>query len=693
MLAQSKIIVLITLCFGLWTFNAKLFAVDSLPNHVFLKDHRHSFTFENEYVLRDGRIWIKQNELTTGKRADWTLFEGTGLPHGPKAKSFEVDDRVESFEVEGLVVVAVSKKGRVYFWKPTEKGATVWEDKLGQPIPGPLYLPAHKDWAFSLSVQFAPYKRPTPMHDIDSYYEDSAGNKIGFGFTATIFSLDPSGQVIRYWDTGLPPSWHKAFVTPERGRFVAERIGTSGSAVFVIDKWGRMYTRMYDYEMNGACPGLRFTWDKTRKVTDQLAWKDVPKDTVKDEILYTVERVLPLEDWVLQDEIPTFGSRVITTNISIHMTGEGNAGRELRVQGRNEFGEYGYFWKPILPASGVGWNFKPTGERYPSGTEVHGEVPRELGRKLDKSYEGKLRQLLSRDLDVELVDFHYFNSPAKLRVKVADREFELILHTMDAWGPTVQMTEHPDLVGSPFGEPKLLVGTLEVPEKYLDSKDPIVRKTIDKYFRRFHHVHGAFSITASDTEVRVRSRIIQRDSPSFLDYSIRRRIDMKFSRQLTPDEYSLSLQSGFTALALDPALELKENETFASAISRSQAKLVEIEKIHRKLVFERVKGGLANAAAIVAFYPVNTVLSLLNIPKRSALWGSLSLNGGVLFKNYAKENFKLIFSSDADYERAYQILERRMDWFSRGMRPLARDLTDDGFDSGVSCEELLAKPR
>jgi len=54
---------------------------------------------------------------------------------------------------------------------------------------------------------------------------------------------------------------------------------------------------------------------------------------------------------------------------------------------------------------------------------------------------------------------------------------------------TAQEKNSPELVGNPAGEPKLLQGTLEIPEGLLNSKDPDIKETIDRYFLRFNLWH------------------------------------------------------------------------------------------------------------------------------------------------------------------------------------------------------------
>ena len=110
----------------------------------------------------------------------------------------------------------------------------------------------NKSWNFSFSVLRAPWKRLTPMHDIVSYWEDIDGNKTQFGLTATIYVLTPDGQKIFFTDTGLPVTFNRAFTSPERGAFIIENMSTAASTIFVINKTGKMYTRMSTRKQKAA---------------------------------------------------------------------------------------------------------------------------------------------------------------------------------------------------------------------------------------------------------------------------------------------------------------------------------------------------------------------------------------------------------------------------------------------------------
>src|SRR5579872_4915955 len=114
-------------------------AAPALPDTVWVKTPTRSFSWENLYALEDGKLWVKPNPAR-GAPGEWKLFEGTGVPFGSKATSFKSGDALTEFSTEGLMVVALSNRGRLYLWQPTLFGPTVWMDAVGQPLAGALEL-------------------------------------------------------------------------------------------------------------------------------------------------------------------------------------------------------------------------------------------------------------------------------------------------------------------------------------------------------------------------------------------------------------------------------------------------------------------------------------------------------------------------------------------------------------------------
>ena len=664
-------LILIFVIAVLTCFSPVAYGLDQLPENVYLKNTQQGISYEYYYGLKDGKVWIKPNESTTGIKGEWKLFDGTGVPSGKDVPSFKHGDKIVEFSTDGTMIVAVSNTGRFYLWQPTIKENTTWEEVTGAPFEDALYLPKNKTWSFGFSVLRAPWKRLTPMHDIVTYWEDIDGNKTQFGLTATIYVVSPDGQKIYFTDTGLPTTFNRAFTSPERGAFIIENISAAASTVFVINETGKMYTRMCDAEIQGGGPALKFTYKRGKRTKD-------------DEIVPIMEatRSLPLPDWrqlepiseVLDDPMKQVA---ITRNITIIQTGEGNAARELRIQGRNSAGQYGYYFKKIFDSS---WNFKITNEHFSDEIIIKNYLQEaRKGRKLDKTYAGRLEQIFASSLQIELADFYYFNSPATLRVHVKGRQFDMKFHTVDQWGMNAQEKGHPELVGSPAGEPKLLQGTLEIPEALLNSKDPDIKETIDRYFRRFNLKAFAFQVTADDQNVFIRSKIIQRASLSYMDYDFRRRITMEL---VNPDSSSIVVpDTAFSAMAKSAALELprdcqsmtkKDIPQIEKLIDLNKKALSEMRTSNLKSKFEHFKIGLMAVTGAGIYYICDGIFNIIGLPSYPMLpsspyineeiseFGGLVYTGGDIMLDHARLNFHLAFEDIPDYKKAESIIKQRL---------------------------------
>jgi hypothetical protein len=662
----------IIISIGILLIPCIIFAEDTLPDKIFLKNLSRGFSYEHLYALKDGKIWVRPNSQNTGIEGNWTLFNVTGIPYGKDSPSFKKENSITGFSTEGTMIVAVSDAQRFYFWQPTLKEKTTWADETGSPFADALYLPKNRTWCFSLSLMRAPWKRLTPMHDNDivSYWEDIDGNRTEFGFTATIYVVDPDGQKIRYTDTGLPPSWHKAFTSPERGHFIIEKISAAASTILVINKTGKMYTRMLDYEMEGGCPALKYTYEHGTRTTD---------DQVAD--LMESVRTLPLPDWREQEPImdpsDPNGKAAITENISIQLTGRGNAARELRVQGRNSDGEYGYWKKAIF---GNSWTFQRTDEQFDDSDIIKNylsDAPR--GITLDKTYKGVLKKRGAADLSVELVDFYYYSTPCTLRVHAGEKQFDLKFHTVDMWSPTVQKKGFPELVGNPAGEPKLLQGTIEIPSEILASDDTEIKKVIESYFREFNHVPFAFKVSADDGKVVISSRVIQRELKSNMIYAVRGKIRIELSN--TESASAVHADMFYTALANLPILEIPDDwQTLEEAdipridalIALNQKSLKEMRNLLSVFRKEHLKAGSVSALGSAAYYIFDGMINLVGLPywkdvsddpgisEDITQLGGLSYTGGTPMNEYAMMNLELSSKNPEDYERAVKIFNERI---------------------------------
>ena len=668
---KSLMLILILIIAVLTGVSPIAYGLEQLPENVYLKNSQQGISYEYYYGLKDGKIWIKPNESAVHIKGEWKLFNGTGVPSGKDVPSFKQDDKIVEFATDGTMIVAVSNSGRFYLWQPTLEENTTWEEEIGAPFSDALYLPENKAWSFGFSAMRAPWKRLTPMHDIVTYWEDIDGNKTQFGLTATIYVVAPDGQKIYFTDTGLPATFNRAFTSPERGAFIIENMSAAASTIFVINETGKMYTRMIDAEIEGGGPALKFTYKRGKR-------------TKNDEIVPIMEamRSLPLPDWREQEPIrEALDNRMkqatITKNITILQTGEGNAARELRVQGRNNAGQYGYYFKKIFDTS---WNFKITNEHFRDEIIIKNylkEAPQ--GRKLDKTYAGRLEQIFAPPLQVELVDFYYFSSPATLRVHVKDKQFDMKFHTVDQWGMNAQEKGHPELVGNPAGEPKLLQGTLEIPEALLNSNDPDIKETIDRYFLRFNLAAFAFQVVADDEKVFIQSKIIQRASLSYMDYDFRRRITMDL---VNPDSNSIVIPDlVFTAMAKSSMLDMpsdwqsmtkKDIPQIEKLIALNKNALSKMRTLKLKSKFEHIKTGLMALTGAGIYYIGDGVMNLIGLPSYPILtsnsyineelseFGGLAYTGGDIMLDHARLNFLLAFKEIPDYKKAESILKQRI---------------------------------
>lgn len=441
---------------------------------------------------------------------DWHLFDQLGYPFkinritGKSHSILDENEIISEIAVASEIVVAVSDHDRVYMYKPTVlKRPIGWSAKLGAPFAGKLFLPPkRRAWTFGVSVRDKALRRVDFMHPDErvKYFTDQNGVNFDFGFTATIYVLLEDGRRITYWDTGLPPSFSRGFLTPLLGTTQGQSISAAGSTVFisVLDKDRRLrfFTRMYDYEINGACPGLAYTFKTETSSQDHYLNGTVP--------LGFGERKIPLEGWRehLVLDIPT---QDLTSTVSIHLTGEGNSNRELRIQGTDSEGRKGYYFKRI---DDLQWQFHMD--------ESLREVPRFQFPfnpdfpDLVKDYQGQVLKAKQPSFRVGLASFHPFltaEEPSRIHVEVEGESAEIALHSVDSWTITSHEHHYEDLVGVEEGEPKPLQGTLVLTPEQLNCNEEKSKlcQVLKKNFAPYHEQVNSFQLVATNESVYLRS--------------------------------------------------------------------------------------------------------------------------------------------------------------------------------------------
>ena len=363
-----------------------LLAPPALPERIFLKSPTRSFTSTHQLALEDGRLWWKGE----GEKS-WSMVAPDGLPisHGRLESLKELIDlpgvlepfvrprRLTSLTADGENVIVVSDEGAIYYAKlPGLQWVDVW---------GPA------GFKKPLMVDFV--HRALAISHRKQAYQDIDGNAhpVTAGVT-TLYVLSADGRTLSYADPWLPPQFNHRICLPRNNQFVATALSASASTIFVVDAAGNGFTRLADFDTLGLNPGLVYTWEREKR------------SGVK-----SVLRTLPPEEWKEQPPLPG----PATTRITVLQTGEGNAARELRVEG-----EGGYWKKAIREPK---WDFVKTGEKAQGvWLDPRALIPIAEVRPVFKG--------VFKDMTAELHGFDVECSPAKVTFKKGKEQIDFELH-------------------------------------------------------------------------------------------------------------------------------------------------------------------------------------------------------------------------------------------------------------------------
>jgi hypothetical protein len=240
------------------------------------------------------------------------------------------------------------------------------------------------------------------------------------------------------------------------------------------------------------------------------------------------EWALPSEDWRKQPPIPlnsnaAGGNAAITRRITILQNGQGNAARELRVAGRNENNEIGYWTKAIFADT---WEFKIAplrireddflknnegGSLPPAPHDVAatppsaGDTPENnriavipppspRGDSVDKSYRGYWWINGERETgwEYEIPDFNILEGSCDFRVTFQGETCVLKLHPVEMWTYLRR-----DYIPGRVGPPKLFLVTLEIPENAFEGLSEDFTRRIHDKFAKYDKTLFQYRIAAS----------------------------------------------------------------------------------------------------------------------------------------------------------------------------------------------------
>ena len=424
------------------------------PDAALHRSWRESFNERWYVALIDGHIHVKPNVETGGEPGDWELL-GSGLPEGGDLPNFGPPDTLVQISADGIHLQALSDEG--VFYRGVNLTEDVhwnfsWTDRwggVGASGDGLLQeFSIDRGWSVSDSHPFGV-----------ATYEDINGtvHSVGAG-VAHIYRLGPDGRRIYFNDWWLPNDWSRQVCGPDRGTFAAANISVSASTMFVVGERGELYTRLYDFDTGGENSLLTYSYI-------------IPGAS-------GTTRKLPSEDWLRQPDIT---SGLITRTITIFQDGQGNAARQLRVEGVQD-DQPGYFHKPIF---GDAWSFQPTDRQVtgPFLNDPEADPPPPPDPPDDHHLAGTL-SLDADDLGLELLDFNVVCSPARAQllvggepVTVGGAPLELEFHHVH----TMVMEQRPaDFWLS--GIPAEVQAALLIPETIHQIDDASDRQTIEELF-------------------------------------------------------------------------------------------------------------------------------------------------------------------------------------------------------------------
>ncbi|GAA4477690.1 hypothetical protein GCM10023094_20380 [Rhodococcus olei] len=241
-------------------------------------------------------------------------------------------------------LIAIDRSGWIYTMDQASQTPITWNwtSAFGAPFwfGGGRRVPNGSPGTWSLSVS-SPFDNHT--------YTDIAGriHYVGWAKMTMVPALTGDGSRITFADPWLPNDDSSEIGGPLGSRFRSAYLSAAGSTMFVMNRYGDMYTRTFDYDSSGSdSVFFRYSWDS-----------QAHKPTAPNAGVETLDRgfaaiQLPAPDWIHQPKIPG----EITSAISVHSTGIGPGRRELRVEGRRD-GETGFWHKD---PDGPGWEFTAT---------------------------------------------------------------------------------------------------------------------------------------------------------------------------------------------------------------------------------------------------------------------------------------------------------------------------------------------
>lgn len=306
---------------------------NALPRKVYFRDNDQSYNRYYEIALDRGTLYVR-------KRNSGGTWKVAPCPEALKGK-------IQAISMDADEIIAVDKDRWIYNCFNCTSDTLKWNwgtawGKVGRQ--GDSYQVGNIQegkWALSITNV-----------DEDQTYTDLQGNvtPVSLAGCTQIVFVDPGNPTkLISNDPWLPRDHSYNFGTPYHCRFMVHAMSASASTVFIMNKYGDMYTRRKDYDLSGGDPAqFRYSW-----------FSQDGKENASSYLQHRLDRntsaiSLPSPYWEKQPKI----DGEITDRITIESTAPGNDNRRLKVEGRYQ-GKNGYFTKMLKEKQ---WSFVETGE-------------------------------------------------------------------------------------------------------------------------------------------------------------------------------------------------------------------------------------------------------------------------------------------------------------------------------------------
>ncbi|KQB85056.1 hypothetical protein [Corynebacterium oculi] len=454
-----------------------------LPPRVDLRDNTQGFNGQIEAVLRGGELFVRR----TGEQ-QWRDLPTPDCLRGEIVGISLNDDALVALDGDGWIYTLSNLQSSPERWGWIRAwGGPVW---LGKGLQSPTTQPGR--WALSLIGTHTDRVYDTP---------DGKQQPVSLAKVTQVVALNEDGSRIYSLDPWLARDYSYEVGTPWNSRFQAEAMSASGSVIFITNKYGDMYTRLSDFDINGSDPAqFRYGWGED----ERPAANDAAQHRIDES---TAPIGLPADDWHHQPKIPGR----ITNRLSIHSTAPGSNNRELRVEGVNAEGTTG-FWRKELTASQ--WEFIPTGMPL-EGTELDNSLQDRSAETLAAPSPFSYRGELTPGVTMNVSEFAYASPKRDVTLTVGGRDYRFVLHTIDGrLGTPFSMRTLPvegefgsRPAGLAQGVPRNYLAALEVPEETRAQaaeeaqSNPALAQFLSGYLEgeRYHQVY--LKVTPQTMEV------------------------------------------------------------------------------------------------------------------------------------------------------------------------------------------------